>query len=87
MIGLTEYFAFYNIQRPHQSLGQIPPDVVYRSGIGGGAMILDKYPRTEKDKKSGTEVVKESPASDARVEESAKEGQRRPAASEVKCTA
>ena len=37
MIGLTEYFAFYNIQRPHQSLGQIPPDVVYRSGIGGVA--------------------------------------------------
>jgi putative transposase len=29
MIGLTEYFAFYNIQRPHQSLEQIPPDVVY----------------------------------------------------------
>ena len=87
MIGLTEYFAFYNIQRPHQSLGQITPDVVYRSGIGGGAMILDKYPRTEKDKKSGTEVVKESPTSDARAEESAKTGQRRPAASEVKCTA
>jgi putative transposase len=43
MIGLTEYFAFYNIQRPHESLGQITPDVVYRSGIGGGAMILDKY--------------------------------------------
>jgi putative transposase len=87
MIGLTEYFAFYNIQRPHQSLGQIPPDAVYRSWIGGGAMILDKYPRTEKDKKSGAEVVKESPASDARVGESAKAGQRRPAASEVKCTA
>ncbi|MDW7618914.1 MAG: hypothetical protein SCG84_03390 [Nitrosomonadaceae bacterium] len=50
-------------------------------------MILDEYPRTEKDKKSGAEVVKESPASDARVEESAKAGQRRPAASEVKCTA
>jgi hypothetical protein len=50
-------------------------------------MILDKYPRTEKDKKSEAEVVKESPASDARVEESAKAGQRRPAASEVKCTA
>ena len=87
MIGLTEYFAFYNIQRPHQSLGQITPDVVYRSGIGGGAMILDKYPRTEKDKKSGTEGFNESPASDVRAEESAKTGQRRPAASEVKCTA
>ena len=28
MIGLTEYFVFYNIQRPHQSLGQITPVVV-----------------------------------------------------------
>ena len=54
MIGLTEYFAFYNIQRPHESLGQITPDVVYRSGIGGGAMILDKYLWTEKDKKTET---------------------------------
>ena len=62
-------------------------DVVYRSGVGVGAMILDKYLRNEKYKKSGTEVVKESPASDARVEESANAGQRRPAASEVKCTA
>ena len=56
MIGLTEYFAFfYNIQRPHQSLGQITPDVVYRSEIGGDAMILDKYLWIEKDKK--TEAV------------------------------
>ena len=36
MIGLTEYFAFYNGQRPHQSLGQQTPDVVYRSAVGGG---------------------------------------------------
>jgi hypothetical protein len=46
-------------------------------------MILDKYPRTEKDKRSGTEGFNESPASDVRAEESAKTGQRRPAASEV----
>ena len=61
--------------------------IVYRSGIGGSAKILDKYPRNEKDKKSGIEVFKESPASDARAEESARTGQRRPAASEVKYTA
>lgn len=87
MIGLAEYFVFYNTQRPHQSLGQITPDAVYRSGIGGGAMILDKYPRTEKDEKSETKGFRESPESDAKAEESAKAGQRRPAASEVKCTA
>ena len=50
-------------------------------------MILDKYLRIEKDKKSETERFKQSPASDARVEESAKVGQRRPVASEVKCAA
>ena len=43
MVGLTEYFAFYNGERPHQSLGQQTPDVVYRSAIGGGAMIVDKF--------------------------------------------
>jgi putative transposase len=46
MTGLTEYFTFYNSERPHQSLGQKTPDAVYRKGIGGGAMIVDKYPRT-----------------------------------------
>ena len=50
-------------------------------------MIFDKYLRNEKDKKSGTEGFNESPTSDVRAEESAKTGQRRPAASEVKCTA
>jgi|APGre2960657468_1045069.scaffolds.fasta_scaffold97798_1 hypothetical protein len=47
-------------------------------------MILDKYPHTENGKLSETVEFKESPAGDARVEESAKAGQRRPAASEVK---
>ncbi len=39
-------------------------------------MLLDKYTRTEKDKKSETEGFKESPASDAKAEESVKSGQR-----------
>ena len=43
--GLMEYFTFYNAERPHQSLGQKTPDVVYRTAAGGGAMIVDKYPR------------------------------------------
>ncbi len=45
MSGLAEYFAFYNAERPHQSLGQKTPDVVYRTAIGGGAVIVDKFPR------------------------------------------
>ena len=42
-VGLTRYIAFYNEERPHQSLNYQTPDVVYASGEGGGAMIVDKY--------------------------------------------
>lgn len=48
MVGLAQYFAFYNGERPHQSLGYQTPSSVYRRGVGGGAMIVDKYcARTE----------------------------------------
>ena len=43
LLGLTEYFAFYNGERPHQSLGNRTPDVVYHSGEGGGASIVDRF--------------------------------------------
>ena len=43
LLGLTEYFVFYNTERPHQSLGYDTPDHVYRTAGGGGAMIVDKY--------------------------------------------
>ncbi len=42
-VGLTEYFAFYNGERPHQSLGDQTPQVVYRTAIGGGVVIVDKF--------------------------------------------
>ncbi|CUI05357.1 Mobile element protein [Janthinobacterium sp. CG23_2] len=42
-VGLTRYFSFYNEERPHQSLNYQTPDVVYASGEGGGAMIVEKY--------------------------------------------
>jgi putative transposase len=45
MVGLAEYFAFYNGERPHQSLRQRTPEVVYRTATGGGAVIVDKFPR------------------------------------------
>jgi len=41
--GLAEYFLFYNGERPHQSLGNYTPDIVYQAAIGGGAMIVDRY--------------------------------------------
>ncbi len=43
LLGLTEYFVFYNTERPHQSLGYDTPVHVYRTAGGGGAMIVDKY--------------------------------------------
>ena len=43
--GLRTYFAFYNGERPHQSLGYQTPDRVYATGQGGGAKIIDKFGR------------------------------------------
>lgn len=41
--GLTKYFLFYNTERPHQALDYDTPDEVYRTGVGGGARIVDKF--------------------------------------------
>ncbi len=46
LLGLTEYFAFYNGERPHQSLGYRTPEAVDRSGEGGGANIVDRFGET-----------------------------------------
>ena len=43
MRGFAEYFQFYSIGRPHQSLGYKTPDEAYESSIGGGARIIDKF--------------------------------------------
>jgi len=43
LLGLTEYFAFYNGKRPHQGLGNRTPDAVYESAEGGGAWIADRF--------------------------------------------
>ena len=100
MIGLVEYFAFYNGERPHQSLGNETPDVVYRTAIGGGAMILDKYPRAVDEspvplRSTGGSATATETRSEAEATQKAtpntgtkvKPGQRRPAASEVECAA
>ena len=50
MLGLAEYFMYYNTERSHQSLGYQTPDRVYETATGGGAMIVDKYPRRTTDK-------------------------------------
>lgn len=43
LLGLTEYFMFYNEERPHQSLGYETPSTVYKNATGGGAKIVDKF--------------------------------------------
>jgi putative transposase len=40
---MTEYFAFYNDERPHQGLGYRTPAAVHCSGEGGGAEIVDRF--------------------------------------------
>ena len=70
--GLTEYFTFYNDERPHQSLGHKTPNFVYQAAEGGGAMIVDKFPHVVEEEK---------------VKEVITPGQRCPAATEIGCTA
>lgn len=50
MLGLTEYFRFYNTERMHQSLSNRMPVDVYRTASGGGAMIVEKYDVKENPK-------------------------------------
>ena len=57
--GLAQYFAFYNGERMHQSLGNQTPDEVYANASGGGALIIDKYPREEE--KPGQRCAAASP--------------------------
>jgi putative transposase len=81
MAGLAEYFTFYNGERPHQSLGFKTPDIVYRTGVGGGALIVDKYPRAVAE----TPVPLRSTGVSSTVE--AIPGQRRPAALNIQSVA
>ena len=48
-IGMSHYVTFYNESRPHQSLQNHTPARVYASGESGGALIVDRYGKTNKD--------------------------------------
>jgi len=87
-LGLTDYFAFYNGERPHQALGYKTPNRVYLSAVGGGAMIVDKFGAALEESPAG-DSSSANTNSEATVETEAKRtpGQRRPAADKVKCLA
>lgn len=55
LLGLTQYFLFYNEERLHQSLGYTTPDVVYQTATGGGARIVDKF-----NKPAETEAIEQA---------------------------
>lgn len=74
-LGLTEYFIFYNGERPHQSLENKTPDIVYQTAVGGGAIIIDKFGTNSAET---AEVTK--------PETNTKTGQRRPAVTEIEET-
>ena len=97
MDGLAGYFAFYNGERPHRSLDQKTPDDVYRTGTGGGAVIVDKFGGAGEEtpvERSGTGASSPAKArseATATAETNAKSkttpGQRRPAARQNECPA
>ena len=93
MVGLKEYFALYNGERPHQSLGNPTAELVYRTAIGGGAMIVDKFRGAAGETPVPLRSTGVSPAAEPtskatpQTKTEAKPGQRRPAAKAVTCPA
>ncbi len=93
MVGLAGYFAFYNGERPHQSLGDMTPDVVYRTAMGGGALIVDKFggagenPPVLLRSTGAFSPAKATSRATATAKATAKPGQRCSAASEATATA
>ncbi len=43
LLGLAEYFIFYNSERFHQALSYKTPNEVYQTGIGGGVTIVEHF--------------------------------------------
>lgn len=93
MLGLTAYMIFYNEERAHQSLGYDTPSEVYETGIGGGALIVDKFGGARGEPSVPLRSTEDSPRAEAKTETTAtattttKPGQRRAAACETEWTA
>jgi putative transposase len=62
LLGLTDYFQFYNGERLHQSLGYTTPNMVYQTAKGGGAKIVDRFSGTQKVSSTSEELGQRHPA-------------------------
>ena len=90
LMGLTHYFMFYNNERKHQSLDYQTPESVYRTGVGGGAKIVDKFGGAIADSplersatgESSIAEIKSKAAKTSTTETTQKPGQRRAAVAE-----
>jgi len=87
LVGLAKYFAFYNGERPHQSLGDRTPDLVYRTGRGGGAMIVDKFSRAVEKSPVPLRSTGDSSTAKARAEATASTKATTESRAEAKTTA
>ena len=83
---MAEYFAFYNGERPHQSLWQKTPNAVYRTATDGGAVIVDKCGGAIEEPPGPLRSTGGASTAKARSKAKTYPGQRRPAAIEVECT-
>lgn len=62
-LGLTEYFGYYNQERPHQSLAYRTPDQIYLSGQGGGASAPDRFRKESTKDRASTTGQRRTPVS------------------------
>jgi putative transposase len=66
-VGLAQYFAFYNTERPHQALEYETPNRVYSAGNGGGALIVDKFGDTDLEQEKVRRTGQRRPAAEVEM--------------------
>lgn len=62
LLGLSQYFDYYNHERMHQSLSYLTPSEVYQTAAGGGAKIVDKFGEAEQPSSAAENMGQRQPA-------------------------